>query len=135
MSIPEDTGSKQTTRFQPGVSGNPNGRPKGSRNRLSEQFLDDLVDAWDEHGTTALMTCATKEPVQFCKIVAGILPKEHLLTALSVNASFDLTALEDAKGFFEAFKYARERIGAEPPTIDLDKSLNAETAWRMDDED
>jgi hypothetical protein len=32
---PENTGPKQNARFQPGQSGNPAGRPKGSRNRAT----------------------------------------------------------------------------------------------------
>ena len=33
---PDPTGEKQDTRFKPGQSGNPAGRPKGSRNKVSE---------------------------------------------------------------------------------------------------
>ena len=61
--------------------------------------------------------------------MANILPKEVLLTALNVNAKFDLSDMEDAQGFFEAYRYARQRIGAEP-LIELD--TEAEAAWRMD---
>ena len=32
--------------WKPGQSGNPKGRPQGSRNKLSEDFLADLHDAW-----------------------------------------------------------------------------------------
>jgi hypothetical protein len=91
------------------------------------------LDTWEEHGPSALVACATKEPAQFCKIVANILPKKVLLTALSVNAKFDLTVMEDAQGFFEAYRYARQRIGAEPPRIELNPE--AEAAWRADDAD
>ena len=86
---PEDTGQKLDTRFKPGRSGNPAGRPRGSRNKLGERYLDDLLETWEERGPSALVACATKEPAQFCKIVANILPKEVLLTALNVNAKFD----------------------------------------------
>lgn len=128
----DNTAAKQRgVPFKPGQSGNPAGRPKGSRNKLGERYLDDLLDTWEEHGASALVACATKEPAQFCKIVANILPKEVLLTALNVNAKFDLSDMEDAQGFFEAYRYARQRIGAEPPLIELD--TEAEAAWRTDD--
>lgn len=123
------TSRDEKGRFLTGNSGG--GRPKGSRNKIGERFLDDLLEAWEARGPEALAACATKEPAQFCKIVANILPKEVLLTALNVNAKFDLTDMEDAQGFFEAYRYARQRIGAEPPLIELD--TEAEAAWRMDD--
>jgi hypothetical protein len=40
---PEKTGKKQETRFKPGRSGNPSGRPKGARNATTiaiEELLD-----------------------------------------------------------------------------------------------
>jgi ABC-type uncharacterized transport system substrate-binding protein len=45
---PENTGTKQDTRFQPGQSGNPGGRPKGSRNKATlalECLLDGQAEA------------------------------------------------------------------------------------------
>lgn len=44
MSTPENTGRKQAdTRFKPGKSGNPEGRPKGSRNATT-LALETLLD-------------------------------------------------------------------------------------------
>ena len=78
---PESTGQKQVkgrerTQFKPGQSGNPKGRPQGSRNKLSEDFFRDLCDAWQAFGKPALMTAAWTHPVEFVRVVASLMPRE-----------------------------------------------------------
>ena len=76
----DNTDAQQTPwRFKPGQSGNPAGRPKGSRNKLAEDFLADAYQQWQQHGSKALETMATSEPAKFCQMVAGLLPKESVL--------------------------------------------------------
>ena len=76
----DNTDAQQKTwLFKPGQSGNPAGRPRGSRNRLAEDFLADTYQQWQQHGSTALETMAKAEPARFCQMVAGLLPKESVL--------------------------------------------------------
>lgn len=96
MSEPENTGKNraESGRFALGVSGNPDGRPKGSRNKLGEAFIQDVYAKWQEKGETALNEMIEKEPGAFVRVVAGILPKELVVKdELSEVSDEELAAL------------------------------------------
>src|SRR5258707_1495250 len=74
---PESTGQSQSdSRFKPGQSGNPTGRPKGSRNRLSERFIADFCEVWEEHGIAALRTLVTSDPASLVRAAVSLIPKQ-----------------------------------------------------------
>ena len=62
--------------WQPGQSGNPAGRQKGARNKLSEAFVSDLFEDWKAHGRDVLRECRDKDPAAYCRVVASLVPKE-----------------------------------------------------------
>ncbi len=64
----------ETGRFLTGNIGG--GRPKGSRNRLGEQFLEALAQDFAEHGQEAIVACREEKSTEYVKVVAGLLPKE-----------------------------------------------------------
>lgn len=80
--------------FKPGESGNPSGRPKGSRNKLTEDFLKDVLDAWTESGKAAMAAMIADKPSEFVKMVAGLVPKE---ATLNINNADDLSDAELAE--------------------------------------
>ena len=60
---------------QPGQSGNPAGRPKGARNKLSENFLNALADDFDAHGQDVIAKVRESRPHEYLRVVAATLPK------------------------------------------------------------
>ena len=68
-------------RFVRGNSGGP-GRPKGSRNRLGEEFLSDLYADWAEHGASVIAEVRERNPVAYLRTVAGLLPQQVGITSM-----------------------------------------------------
>lgn len=68
--------------FKPG---NP-GRPKGSRNKLGEDFIAALHEDFQENGIAAIKAVRSEKPDAYLKVIASIVPKE-----LRVTTDNDLT--------------------------------------------
>src|SRR5260370_40207113 len=88
-------------RFQTGNSGG--GRPRGSRNKLAEQFIEDLRACWQKHGAQALERCALEAPSQFARIMVQLLPRD-------INLTLSIYPAE----FAGRFRSALELLGNEP---------------------
>lgn len=56
------------------------GRPKGARNKLTEDFIAALQKDFEEHGEVAVQACRMSKPSDYLKIIATVIPKEIQLT-------------------------------------------------------
>lgn len=132
---PDDTGDKQiSTRFKPGTSGNPKGRPKGSRSKLATDFIAALSADFDEHGIAAINTVRARNPEVYLKIIGAIIPAK-LETSLHITNVFAELNLRDPREFADAWQIAKQVVyGNAPPVID-GHELEAETAFRTDGDD
>jgi uncharacterized protein DUF5681 len=76
--------------WQPGQSGNPAGRERGSRNRLSEEVICALLRDFRQHGQKAVARVRQTQPAAYLKILALLVPREH-----KVEHSNTLKSLSD----------------------------------------
>jgi hypothetical protein len=63
--------------WQPGHSGNPAGRVRGSRNKLSEEVICALLRDFRQHGQKAVARVRQTQPAAYLKILALLVPREH----------------------------------------------------------
>ena len=85
MKIPTVTASTvpaQLTPFPKGVSGNPKGRVMGSRQKLTEGFINDLSSFYEKEGASLIKRVADEQPAMLLQVVARLMPKD-----LNLNVS------------------------------------------------
>ena len=71
---------KNLKSYKPGQSGNPKGRIMGSRQKLTEKFIDDLAGHYEREGHKAIERVLDENPVAYLQIVCRLLPKDISLT-------------------------------------------------------
>lgn len=62
--------------FVLGQVANPAGRPKGSRNKLGEVFIQALHADFEAHGEKVIEAVRKDKPAEYLKVVASLLPKQ-----------------------------------------------------------
>jgi hypothetical protein len=107
MTKPENAGSIQRGRFQPGRSGNPAGKPKGARNRAT-RAAEALLDGESEE--------LTRKAIELAKAGDGTalrLCLERLIPARRDRpVNFDLPAIETANDAAKAMGAILQAVAA-----------------------
>lgn len=70
--------------FKKGQSGNPGGKPAGTRNKIQVDFLRELSRDFNIHGRSAIEAMRKVDPSGYVRTVAALLPK-----VIEVNSSMD----------------------------------------------
>ena len=96
-------GTGSTAAGRRGIPGGP-GRPLGSRNKLTEDFLGDLHAAWLEHGNTVLDRVIAERPEVFFQAMV----KLALVHRVEVGGP---QAFDKPRTVEEALDQLEERVG------------------------
>ena len=108
--------------WKKGQSGNPAGRKKGSRNKLAEAFLADMLEDWEANGSDAIKVVRRKKPDAYLKVVASILPKQMDVNVNNFEELTDEQLREQLErvardlGSLAAFGIAGDADGSEAET-------------------
>src|SRR5438874_416566 len=61
--------------WQPGQSGNPKGRPVGSRNRIATLVFDEALASFEKRGPAAFEELANKDSARYLILMAQLIPQ------------------------------------------------------------
>lgn len=91
---------------------NGGGRPKGSRNRLTELLMGAIVDDFAANGATAIARLREADPATYLRMITALVPRELIMQreAQAVPDYADLTE-EEALALLEA-EYRRRQVEA-----------------------
>src|SRR4029079_15973917 len=98
--------------YKPGQSGNPAGRPRNARNKISTAFLEALAADYEEHGAAAIKIMRMEKPADYVRVSASLMPRELEITSTQLTEVSD-----DELDVFIA--YARERLLERSSAIDV----------------
>ena len=83
--------AQKDTRFK---AGNP-GRPKGSKNKITQAYINAITEDFYKHGKQVIETVRVKQPDVYLKLVAQLVPKDVVLETdvrhFVINAEPELT--------------------------------------------
>lgn len=105
-------------RFLTGNSGG--GRPKGSRNRLTDVFMSAIADDFAEHGAGVVARVRRGDPVTYLKIVGSFVPRELVVQReCEPNVDLDSLTLSELVALVEQ---AQRRSATRRALLDADRA-------------
>ena len=89
--------------------GKPPGRPRGSRNALSEAVICAILRDFSKHGEKAVAEVRRKQPAAYLKICALLVPREHKVEQMN---TFEGLSTEQIRAYIAAIQDRLDRRAA-----------------------
>src|SRR5262249_55561742 len=96
-----------TNLWQPEQSGNPTGRLRGSRNKLSEAVICALLRDFSKHGEKAIAKVRRDQPGIYLKVLALLIPRQDKLEHTNTIKTMTDEELESAIAFLHEMMAAQ----------------------------
>jgi hypothetical protein len=111
--------------------GNPAGRLRGSRNRLSEAVISALLRDFSKHGEKAIAKVRRTQPAAYLKCLALLVPREHKVEHSNPLKAMSDEQLDEALAALRQYVAEREAVNviegtAEPVALPAPEAQSPE---------
>ena len=106
--------------FVQGATGNLNGRPRGSRNKLGQELIDAFYEDFTEHGAAVVAQVRKEQPGLYLTLASRLVPQDVHLT---LDAQFVVRApmvTGDSQAWQAATGIAQIDLEAVEATVEKD---------------
>lgn len=92
--------------WQKGQSGNPGGRSKGARTKLTDAFIRTVARDWEAHGEEVIRRVREEHPAAYLKALVSLLPKDVTVEG-HISETMTCGSLPATEALFERFASER----------------------------
>ncbi|UPJ65967.1 DUF5681 domain-containing protein [Bradyrhizobium sp. 191] len=125
--------NKQTvsTRWKPGQSGNPLGRPQGARSKFSEQACADALADWTANGKDTLQCVRATDPSTYLRVLFSIIPKDIAVSIENRTGPMDSVEMQMMRRLVAMIRATADAVDIETVFAWLEEDLRARVAKRV----
>lgn len=121
-----------STKWKPGQSGNPLGRPQGARAKFSEQACADALTDWTANGADVLARVRATDPSAYLRVLFSIIPKDIALAIEHRNGPLDNLEMQMMRRLVTLIRATADAIDVETVFGWIEEDLRARVAKEIE---
>lgn len=122
-----------STKWKPGQSGNPLGRPQGARSKFSEQACADALADWTANGAATLERVRATDPSTYLRVLFSIIPKDIAVSIENRMGPMDSAEMQAMRRLVALIRATADAIDPETVFAWIEEDLRARVAKRIGD--
>ncbi|MCG2665886.1 DUF5681 domain-containing protein [Bradyrhizobium sp. GCM10023182] len=121
-----------STKWKPGQSGNPLGRPQGARAKFSEAACADALKDWTANGAATLERVRATDPSTYLRVLFSIIPKDIAVSIENRTGPMDSAEMQMMRRLVALIQATADAIDPETVFAWLEEDLRARVAKQID---
>lgn len=120
-----------STKWKPGQSGNPLGRPQGARSKFSEAACADALADWTANGKDTLERVRITDPSTYLRVLFSIIPKDIAVSIENRTGPMDAAEMQAMRRLVALIQATANAVDAETVFAWIEEDLRARVAKQI----